>query len=61
MFSNSCRTLHKVSEFAIKNLVKGRKVNFMAFLRPFWPLKTNFETFSNELDPAKPLILVMLL
>ena len=42
MFSDSCRFLHQLSKFAIKNLVQGRKVKFMAFLWPFWPLKVKF-------------------
>ena len=32
MFSDSCSTLYQLLEFAIKNLVKGQKVKFMAFL-----------------------------
>ena len=42
MFSDSCRNFHQLSKFAIKNLVKGRKVKFMAFYWPFWPLKVKF-------------------
>ena len=42
MFSDSCSTLYQLLEFAIKKLVKGQKVKFMAFDWPFWPLKVKF-------------------